>query len=143
MPDGTDLVKLRQILTEHFDEGELRTLCFDLRVDYQSLPGEGKADKARELVAYCDRHERIAELEDQVHQVRSNAPKTIHDNLPHRLYFSKREAEGDRVKGCPYACRQRKVQSMLMALTSSDGCAQSLGDDNISTFSRQWLLVNT
>lgn len=98
MPDSTDRVKLRQILTEHFDEGELRTLCFDLRIDYQSLPGEGKADKARELVAYCDRHERIAELEDHVHKLRSSAPTTSHDNLPHQPYFFGRQAELARVK---------------------------------------------
>ena len=97
MPDGTDLVRLRQILTEHFDDGELRTLCFDLRIDYQSLPGEGKADKARELVAYCDRHERIAELEDKVRQLRSNVPKVIHDNLPHPPYFFGREEELRRI----------------------------------------------
>jgi hypothetical protein len=98
MPDGTDLVKLRQILTDHFDVGELRTLCFDLRIDYQSLPGEGKADKARELVAYCERHRCVAELEDKVRQLRSNAPKAIHDNLPHQPYFFGREAELARIK---------------------------------------------
>ena len=37
------LVKLRQILDARFDEGELRTLCFDLGVDYDGLPGEGTA----------------------------------------------------------------------------------------------------
>jgi tetratricopeptide (TPR) repeat protein len=97
MPDGTDLVRLRQTLTGLFDDGELRTLCFDLGIDYQSLPGEGKADKARELVAYCDRHGRIAELEDQVRQLRSNAPKAIHDNLPHQPYFFGREDELRRI----------------------------------------------
>jgi hypothetical protein len=75
MPDGLDRVELRQSLTEQFDDGELRTLCFDLRVDYVSLPREGKADKARELVAYCDRHGRIVELEDKLRQLRDNVPK--------------------------------------------------------------------
>lgn len=49
------LSRLREILVERFSDGELRTLCFDLGVDYDVLPGEGKADKARELVAYLDR----------------------------------------------------------------------------------------
>ncbi len=53
---------LRQILTERFDEGELRTLCFDLGIDYDSLGGSGKADKARELIAYSERHHSVAEL---------------------------------------------------------------------------------
>ncbi len=102
MPDSTDRVNLRQILTEHFDEGELRLLCFDLRIDYQSLPGEGKADKARELVAYCDRHERIAELEDTGHPLRSSAPTTCHHNLPRQPYFFNREAEGEGMKSSSY-----------------------------------------
>ena len=56
------LTQLRHILIERFNEGELRTLCFDLNVDYDSLPGDGKANKARELVAHLERRERIAEL---------------------------------------------------------------------------------
>jgi serine/threonine protein kinase len=56
------LVKLRQILTTRFDEGELRTLCFDLGIDYDDLPAEGRANTARELVYYLERHDRISEL---------------------------------------------------------------------------------
>jgi hypothetical protein len=53
---------LRKILAARFDEGELRTLCFDLGIDYDDLPGEGKANKARELVAYLERRGCISEL---------------------------------------------------------------------------------
>jgi hypothetical protein len=56
------LTQLREILTNRFDEGELRTLCFDLGVDYDILPGESKADKARELVAFLERRQRLDEL---------------------------------------------------------------------------------
>lgn len=59
-------MNLRQILTDHFNESELRTLCFDLDIDYESLPGQGKADKARELVAHCNRHSRIPALLKEV-----------------------------------------------------------------------------
>lgn len=41
---------------------ELRTLCFDLQVDFDDLRGEGKTARARELIAYMDRHKRIKEL---------------------------------------------------------------------------------
>lgn len=98
MLDSTDLVRLRQTLTDQFDEGELRTLCFDLRIDYASLPGEGKANKARELVAYCDRHGCIPELEDQLCQLRANAPRALYDNLPHQPYFFGREVELARIQ---------------------------------------------
>ena len=50
------LIHLMESLNRHFNKGELKTLCFELGVDYDDLPGEGKAEKARELVAYVDRH---------------------------------------------------------------------------------------
>ena len=56
------LAGLRQILVSRLDEGELRTLCFDLGVDYDNLPGEGKANKARELVIYLEHRNRIGAL---------------------------------------------------------------------------------
>ncbi len=56
------LTGLRQILIQRFDEGELRTLCDDLDVDYDSLPTIGKANKARELVSYLERRDRIPDL---------------------------------------------------------------------------------
>jgi len=61
-PRQNYLVKLRQILDRCFDEGELRTLCFDLAVDYDDLPGEGRRNKARELVIYLERRGRIPKL---------------------------------------------------------------------------------
>jgi len=40
----------------------LRTLCFNLRVNYQDLPGDARADKARELIEYLERHDSVHEL---------------------------------------------------------------------------------
>jgi hypothetical protein len=54
--------RLRQLLSTHFNEGELRTLCFDLNIEYDDLPGRGSAEKARELVSYLERHSRIDEF---------------------------------------------------------------------------------
>ncbi|MEW5988402.1 MAG: phosphotransferase [Chloroflexota bacterium] len=55
-------VKLRIQMVERLSDRELRDVCFDLGVDYESLPGEGKASKARELIAHCDRRGRLADL---------------------------------------------------------------------------------
>ncbi len=63
-------VDLRRILTLLFDEEELRTLCFDLNVDYDSLRGEGKAAKARELVALAERIGQLDLLEAAVRRER-------------------------------------------------------------------------
>lgn len=54
--------QLLQNLGEAFDGEELKTLCFDLKVDYDDLAGAGKRDKARELVGYMERRGRLPEL---------------------------------------------------------------------------------
>lgn len=46
---------LRRVLTERYNLEELRTLCFDLGVNYNSLGGEGLGGKARELIAHMQR----------------------------------------------------------------------------------------
>lgn len=68
-------VQLRQVLIDYFNEDELRDLCFDLNIDYENLPGAGKAGKARELVAFAERHSRFQELVSHTHLLRPNAPK--------------------------------------------------------------------
>ena len=35
-------VALHRLINQHFDREELRTLCFELGVEYESLPAEGK-----------------------------------------------------------------------------------------------------
>ncbi|MBK8900111.1 MAG: tetratricopeptide repeat protein [Anaerolineaceae bacterium] len=46
---------LRQLLRTAFSEAELRDLCFDIRLDYEELPGRSKLEKIPELIAYCER----------------------------------------------------------------------------------------
>lgn len=55
-PSGARLLTdLRNILIHHFSEEELKTLCSDLGVDYDDLPGQGKEGKARELIGHLER----------------------------------------------------------------------------------------
>ena len=49
---GADLARIRHTLVDSFDLEELRTLCFDLGMDFESLPGQSKPAKAREMVNY-------------------------------------------------------------------------------------------
>lgn len=58
------LVQLRRVLSKRFNVDELRTLCFDLQVDYEDLPGDGKSAKVRELLAHLARRNRINDLLD-------------------------------------------------------------------------------
>jgi len=53
---------LRDQLNATFSDEEVRTLCFDLGFDYDSLPGQGKDAKIRELIAYCQRHNQVTDL---------------------------------------------------------------------------------
>ncbi len=73
-PTQADMAQLRQNLIHYFNDSELRDLCFDLGVDYESLPGTGKSDKARELVSYLDRRGRVPELTWMGQQLRPNTP---------------------------------------------------------------------
>lgn len=75
---SVDLTELHRELSDSFDLEELRTLCFTLGIDYQNLPGEGKAAKARELVAYCERKGRILDLLEAYYEARpSLRPRVI------------------------------------------------------------------
>jgi formylglycine-generating enzyme required for sulfatase activity len=61
-PTENEQTRLRKLLAEKFSQEELRTLCFDLDIDYEDLPGEGHEAKARDLIAHCKRHDRLSEV---------------------------------------------------------------------------------
>ena len=63
---------LRQDIVEHFDEGELKTLCFDLRIVYDSLPGDGTAAKALALIYYFQQRNEVPRLLTQLRKERPN-----------------------------------------------------------------------
>jgi serine/threonine protein kinase len=67
---GADGTALRQFLIARFNLEELRTLCADLDVSYDELEGEGQEAKARELIAYLQRRERLRELVGYIRQHR-------------------------------------------------------------------------
>lgn len=54
------------ILTNLFSEDELITLCFELGIDYEQLPGSSKLGKAREIIKFCDRRNKLKKLYDKV-----------------------------------------------------------------------------
>jgi formylglycine-generating enzyme required for sulfatase activity len=73
------LTKLRELLVERFGEDDLVTLCFDLGIDYADLPNPGRRNKARDLVRYVDRHDRVSELVECGRRLR---PDISWDDLP-------------------------------------------------------------
>lgn len=72
---------LRKILVKHFSEGEFQSLCVDIGVDYAILPGSGQEDKARELIGYCERHDRVAELVNYAKRVRPKISWKLPENF--------------------------------------------------------------
>ena len=66
LPQPQQLTNLRiqlvTILETRFNESELKKLCLYIDVDIENLGGYSKADKARELILFMERRERLVEL---------------------------------------------------------------------------------
>jgi hypothetical protein len=75
-PEREYLTQLREILSSRFNLEELRTLCFDLDVDYENLSGEGLTAKARELVAFLENRGRLSALIEWMKQGRPDIDLT-------------------------------------------------------------------
>ena len=56
------LAPLRDELARRFTKEELRSLCFDLGVDYDDLPSPTKTGQAQDLILHLERSDRLAEL---------------------------------------------------------------------------------
>lgn len=70
--DREYLVRLRETLAVYFDAGELRTLCFDLGVNYDGLGGEGLSGKARQLVLFLQKRDALPVLVEWLRRERSD-----------------------------------------------------------------------
>ena len=58
----TNTQRIFRDMMDYFNLEELKTLCFELDVDYDSLGGEGKKEKLRELILLMKRQKRLDEL---------------------------------------------------------------------------------
>ena len=57
-----DMAAFHKAIADYFDEGEMKTLCFDFNVPFDHLSGRNGRDKARELVDHAKKHNRLGEL---------------------------------------------------------------------------------
>lgn len=60
----TSYIELRQNIADRFNKDELRTLCFDLKINYENLP-DTLSGLIQELILYCKRHNRLTELAER------------------------------------------------------------------------------
>lgn len=73
------LEALFDLLLAHFNESELRDLCFKLGVIYEDLEGSTRKDKVRELLLAHDRRGQLPALTERLEQMRPHAA------LPHSV----------------------------------------------------------
>lgn len=92
MSESQHLKQLLKKLDAHFSDEEIRTLCFELNVDYDNLPGRAKKYKVRELLELLKRQMRVPELVKACSTIRPNIIWTYQA----RLFISyKRHATTD------------------------------------------------
>ena len=63
--DDKALLKQRELIKrieKGFNISELKTVCFEMGIDYENLEGETKKDKVLSLVRYCHKFKRLDEL---------------------------------------------------------------------------------
>jgi hypothetical protein len=66
------LAPLRDEMARRFTKEELRTLCFDLGVDYDDLPSAVKTGQAQDLILHLERAGRLDELLARCRELRPN-----------------------------------------------------------------------
>src|SRR5688572_27484357 len=74
MVDTKRLTQLLQMISNHFDEEDVRTVCYMLAVEYDDLPGPAKKFKVRELIKYMIQRGRLEELVEICQKERPNLP---------------------------------------------------------------------
>jgi hypothetical protein len=79
---SNELVNLRQFIINHYDLEEVRTLCFDLRVNYDELGGEGVSAKVRELLLWVGRRHQLDQLINRLHQTRPDSFDLVDPSTP-------------------------------------------------------------
>ncbi len=109
-----DRTFLRQYLAEKFNLSELKTLAFDLGVDYEMFPHGTKPDLSRELIAYFERKDRLHSLIQGIIQVRpDNRLSLLLARFPEKDGIQKVQIilSNDQIKGKPDL--QQKLAELL------------------------------
>jgi hypothetical protein len=68
-----NLAKLREILLNEFTEAELVSLCKDIGLNYEMLPGAGTFGKTREIVEAARTQDKLRALQTRIRELRPDA----------------------------------------------------------------------
>ncbi|MCB8988928.1 MAG: tetratricopeptide repeat protein, partial [Ardenticatenaceae bacterium] len=93
MPDKDthQLKQIHQQILQHFNDEELRTLCFHVGVEYDDLGGRGRAANARELVQWAQRNNRLSDLMALIKEARPHVPDIVALLPPHHILYRRNE----------------------------------------------------
>lgn len=75
--DGPQQAQLRDLFAGLFNKTDLRSLCMELDLDYEDIPGSTRTEKIQELIAQMNRHGRIEELLKEAKQMRPSADWSV------------------------------------------------------------------
>lgn len=81
-------VDLLRILMRYYSYDELLTLCFELDVDHENLPGDTKESKARELIRLAERSNQLATVEAAIFRRRPELKTTYSPERVQQLQTS-------------------------------------------------------
>lgn len=77
-PNNIDKVKLKNLIETYFTLEELKTLCFEMDIPYESLPGPMTINvKTRELIDYCGRNGCLDNLIEKLYEERSHVDWSV------------------------------------------------------------------
>lgn len=65
---------LADFMAHHFNDEEIKDVCFRMQIDYNDLAAEGRAGKIRELVLFVERHGRVQEFHKLIRKLRPRLP---------------------------------------------------------------------
>jgi hypothetical protein len=77
---ASGLTQLQQFIVAHYSLDELRTLCFDLEVNYDDLGGEALSGKARDATSPSTSRDTVWNRRRRV--IRSQCLNTMRRNQP-------------------------------------------------------------
>lgn len=134
--------KLRQAMIRHFDISELRAICFDLGVDDESLASTDKKTLVIELIKYCERTNRLADL---VGECKKERPGIDFSN-PNTEGNLKQELGVATNQMTPYLESQFRAYSeiwkSLQALRfAGDEIWEELTEKTVKRFGEEWINV--
>ncbi len=134
--------KLRQQTTSSLSIEELRSLCFDLEIDYENLPGEGKEAKVREMIALMQRDNKIPSLIDHLSEIRPNIQWVeIYLDEPPKETFKATDLDQEDEGVLDFAITIVEAGDKLVVLMEAAGEAANILSDKIEANTKKLRLT--